>query len=78
MFYGWIIVALAGAVLTTAYAAQFSFGIFLPYMEADTGWDRELLTRAFAVYVFMYAFLSSVSGRLTDRFGRWSWLVVAC
>jgi len=69
LFYGWIIVALAGVVLAMAYAAQFSFGVFLPYMEADTGWDRELLTRAFAVYVFMYAFLSSVSGRLTDRFG---------
>jgi MFS family permease len=69
VFYGWIIVALAGVVMTTAYGAQFSFGVLLPYMEADTGWDRELLTRAFAIYIFMYAFLSLISGPLTDRIG---------
>lgn len=69
IFYGWIIVALTGIVMTTAYGAQFSFGVFLPYMEADTGWDRELLARAFSIYIAMYAFLSLVSGPLTDRLG---------
>jgi MFS family permease len=38
-------------------------------MEADTGWDRELISRAFAIYIYLYAFLSIVSGPLTDRLG---------
>lgn len=69
IFYGWIIVGLTGMVMTTAYGAQFSFGVFLPHIEADTSWDRELLSRAFAIYIFMYAFLSLISGPLTDRYG---------
>jgi len=64
-----VVVGATCVIMTTAYGAQFSFGIFLPYMEADTGWDRELISRAFAIYIFMYAFLSIISGPLTDRLG---------
>ncbi|NQV21058.1 MAG: MFS transporter [Rhodospirillales bacterium] len=69
LFQGWIVVGATTVVMTTAYGAQFSFGVFLPYIEADTGWDRELISRAFAIYICLYAFLSIVSGPLTDRLG---------
>jgi MFS family permease len=69
IFQGWIVVGATCVVMTTAYGAQFSFGIFLPYMEADTGWDRELISRAFAIYIYLYAVLSVISGPLTDRLG---------
>jgi hypothetical protein len=36
-FYGWIVVAATFTVLFIAYGIQFSFGIFMHYISADTG-----------------------------------------
>lgn len=69
LFYGWVVVGTTTVVMTVAYGAQFSFGVFMPFIEADTGWDRELISRAFAIYIYLYALMSVVSGPLTDRFG---------
>ncbi|MFT4561854.1 MAG: MFS family permease [Gammaproteobacteria bacterium] len=69
MFYGWVIVASTFVVMMTAYGIQYTFGVMMPAMEADTGWNREVLSGAFAVYAFSYGMLSILTGRLTDRFG---------
>ena len=69
MFYGWVVVAATFTVMMTAYGVQYTFGVFLPVIEADTGWTREALSRAFAVYVFLYGLLGLVTGPATDRFG---------
>ena len=68
-FYGWVVVGATATILTAAYGASYAFGVFLPWIEADTGWDRELLTRPYAVYVFAYGVLSFATGWCTDRFG---------
>ena len=68
-FYGWIIVAATLTVLMTAYGVQYTFGVFIPAIEADLGWSRESLSRAFAIYVFLYGALGLVTGYATDRFG---------
>lgn len=41
----------------------------MPYISADTGWDRGALSLPFSVYVFVYSALGLISGRLTDRWG---------
>ncbi len=69
MFYGWVVVAATFTVMMTAYGVQYTFGVFLPAIEADTGWTREALSRAFAVYVFLYGLLGMITGRATDRLG---------
>ncbi|MBV8773766.1 MAG: MFS transporter [Deltaproteobacteria bacterium] len=69
IFYGWVIVGCAFTILCIAYGLQFSFGVFMPYISADTGWDRGALSLPFSVYVFVYSALGLVSGRLTDRWG---------
>ena len=69
IFYGWIVVAGTFAVLMTAYGIQFTFGVFLPEIQEDTGWTRETLSRAFAFYVFLYGILGIVTGSAVDRFG---------
>ncbi|NIV76387.1 MAG: MFS transporter, partial [Gammaproteobacteria bacterium] len=53
VFYGWVVVAATFAVMMSAYVVQFSFGVFLPAVQAETGWTRETLTRAFGMYVFL-------------------------
>ncbi len=69
MFYGWVVVACTFTILCIAYGVQFSFGVFMPYISADTGWDRGALSLPYSVYVFVYSVLGLLSGRLTDRWG---------
>ena len=69
LFYGWVVVACAFTILCIAYGIQFTFGVFMPFISADTGWDRGSLSVPFSMYVFLYSALGIVSGRLTDRLG---------
>ena len=69
IFYGWIIVGCTFTVLCVAYGIQFTFGVFLPAISADTGWDRASLSVPYSLYVFIYSALGVVTGRLTDRWG---------
>lgn len=69
IFYGWIVVGATFTVLFIAYGVQFSFGVFMHYISADTGWDRGRLSLPYSLYVFVYSALGFASGRLTDRYG---------
>ena len=69
IFFGWTIVACSFSILCVAYGIQFSFGLFLPEMSAEMGWNRSSLSLPYSVYVFVYGSLGMVTGRLTDRWG---------
>lgn len=69
VFYGWIVVGCTFAVLGIAYGIQFTFGVFMPAITSDTGWDRGSLSLPYSLYVFLYSALGVVTGRLTDRLG---------
>lgn len=68
-FYGWLVVAACFGIMLVAYGIQFSYGIFLPAIADETGWDRTSLSLAFSLYVLVYSALGAASGRCTDRFG---------
>ena len=68
-FYGWVVVACTFTILCIAYGIQFTFGVFMPFISADTGWDRGSLSLPYSMYIFVYSALGVVSGRLTDRLG---------
>ena len=68
-FYGWFVVAACFGILLVAYGIQFSYGVFLPAMAAETGWDRTSLSLPFSLYVLVYSALGAASGWCTDRFG---------
>jgi MFS family permease len=68
-FYGWVVVAACFGILLVAYGIQFSYGVFLPAMAAETGWDRTSLSLPFSLYVLVYSALGAASGWCTDRFG---------
>ena len=61
--------ACAFLVLFMTYGVQYSFGVFLPPMLDDLGWQRASLGGAFSLYTMVYMSLSLVSGRLTDTLG---------
>jgi MFS family permease len=68
-FYGWIVTACAFLVLFLTYGVQYSFGVFLPAMLDDLGWQRASLAGAFSLYTMVYSGCSWLSGRLTDSSG---------
>jgi len=69
LFYGWIVTACAFLVLFLTYGVQYSFGVFLPAMLDDLGWQRASLAGAFSLYIMIYSGCSWLSGRLTDTKG---------
>ena len=68
-FYGWVVVGCAFLVLFLTYGVQYSFGVFVPPMLDDLGWQRASLGGAFSLYSMVYMGFSLVSGRLTDTLG---------
>src|SRR5262245_4990919 len=67
--YGWIIVAAAFTILFLAYGVQYSFGLFLTALSEEFGWSRASLSGVFSLYAAAYALFSLPAGRLTDRWG---------
>ncbi len=68
-FYGWIVVGGAFLVLFLTYGVQYSFGVFVPAMVDDLGWQRASLGGAFSLYSIVYMGFSLLSGRFTDSLG---------
>jgi MFS family permease len=69
LFYGWIVTACAFLVLFLTYGIQYSFGVFLPAMLNELGWQRAEIAGAFSLYGMVYSGCSWFSGRLTDSQG---------
>lgn len=69
LFYGWLIVAASFVIFMVVYGLQFSFGVFLPHLMRDLGLDRAAASAPFSLYIFLYALLSIVTGRATDKLG---------
>jgi len=67
--YGWIVVGCAFLVLLLTYGVQYSFGVFIPAMVDELGWQRASLGGAFSLYSVVYTGFSLLSGRLTDSLG---------
>jgi OFA family oxalate/formate antiporter-like MFS transporter len=68
-FYGWVITGLVLLNLATAYGAQYSFGVFFPSLVQEFQWSRQDLAGAFSLYCLLYNFLGIFLGRLADRLG---------
>lgn len=69
IFYGWIVTGCAFLVLFLTYGVQYSFGVFLPFMLDELGWQRASIAGAFSLYSMTYSACSWLSGRLTDTKG---------
>ena len=68
-YYGWVVTWVSFSVLAITYGVQFSFGVLIPDIEAETGWSRTQVSLAYSLYVLLYSSLSFVSGAITDRWG---------
>ncbi len=69
LFYGYIVVAAAVSIMTIAWGANRTFGVFLEPMLGEFGWTRAGISGAFTLNMIVMGLLAIVAGRLTDRFG---------
>lgn len=66
--YGWVVLAVAGAVLAVSAGTRFSFGAALPILVSDRGWDVGRVSAA-ATASAMIGVLQPFVGRMVDRYG---------
>ena len=69
LFYGWIIVIAVTLIYTIAEIPVFAFGIFVKPIATELGWTREVITRAFGLYMICLGIFSILGGILVDRIG---------
>ena len=68
LFYGWVMVAVAFAVILIGAGTRAAPGALL-LIQADTGWSVGQLTVAGAAGLLLLGLGGPVSGWLVDRFG---------
>jgi MFS family permease len=69
LFYGWIIVIAVTLIYSIAEIPVFAFGIFVKPIAGEMGWSREVITRAFGLYMVLLGIFSILGGILVDRIG---------
>lgn len=68
-FYGYIIVLAGFIIMTTAFGANFCFGVFLKPLVAEFGWGRAVISLAYSLMMVTSGLMGILIGRLADMFG---------
>lgn len=68
-FYGYVILIAAFLIMAVVWGNTQTFGIFFKPVMAEFGWTRASTAGAFSLSIIVFASLSIVVGRITDRFG---------
>ena len=69
LFYGWIIVTAATAIIATGMGLMDALGVFMEPLETTFGWGRGHIGRASLVCWLVSGLSSLLFGALSDRLG---------
>jgi MFS family permease len=69
LFYGWIVLAAAVAVITVGVGITFSLAVFLKPLEEEFGWSRSLISGIALVNWLIFGLGAFGWGALSDRIG---------
>lgn len=69
LFYGWVVVGAAFAVMFAGFGAAYTFPAFFVPLSEEFGATRANISLIFSVAGFLYFSLGAISGPLTDRIG---------
>jgi len=69
LFYGWIVLAAAIAMVTVGVGITFSLAVFLRPLEEEFGWSRTLISGIALVNWLIFGVCAFVWGTLSDRVG---------
>ena len=68
-FYGYVIVAASALILVIMHGIGSSFGIFFNEFQEEFHWNRAAISGGTSISFFLLGMFSTVSGRITDRYG---------
>lgn len=74
-FFGYVVVLGAWLAMFVSAGAQFSFGIFQPYLLKEFGWSRGMLSLGFTLNLVTMPVFGLLGGYLVDRIGP-KWTVI--
>src|SRR5512137_603957 len=77
IFYGYIVVAAAFAIMLVAWGGNRAFGVFLDPMTREFGWTRAGISGAFTLGMITLGLISLLAGRVMDQMGPRA-LLIAC
>jgi len=69
IFYGWWLLAALVVVGSLGPMSRYSVSAFFPAISAELDWSRSLIGTAQSVSLWVYSFLSILTGIMVDRFG---------
>ncbi len=69
IFYGWWVLAALVIVGSLGPMSRYSVSAFFPAISEELGWSRSLIGTAQSVSLWVYSFLSILTGIMVDRIG---------
>lgn len=75
--WAWIILGTCFVNLFIAYSVRLGYGVVLPEMITDLGWNRTAAGTIYNAYLLTYITITPIVGILTDRFGA-RWVITLC
>ena len=69
IFYGYIVIAAAFAIMFVAWGGNRTFGVFLDPMIREFGWTRAGISAAFTLGMIILGLISLLAGRMMDQMG---------
>ncbi len=69
IFYGWILLAALVILGAIGPMTRYSVSAFFPDLSQDLGWSRSLIGTAQSVSLWVYSFVSILTGLMIDRIG---------
>lgn len=69
VYYGWVMVLIAAAVLAAHALTFYSFGVFLKPVTTEFGWERGAFSAALSISMVVAGIFGILSGRLSDKYG---------
>jgi MFS family permease len=69
IYYGYIMVAICFCIMTLAWGAVNSFGVFFKPIINEFGWSRAATSGAFSLCMITSGLFGILAGRLSDKFG---------
>jgi MFS family permease len=67
--YAWLIVGVGFLALSVSFSTRSTLGLAMPYLEADLGWSRSMVSTVGALSLVVMAVIAPFAGDLVDRFG---------
>ncbi len=69
IYYGWVVLGVTALTLLVSAGVRATPGVLIHPLEEEFGWSRAAISLAVSVGLLLFGFMGPFAGRLMDRFG---------